>query len=82
MSFIFDKSSLNKRFKIWFKPFLESIPVQKTVSEALKTCIFFILHFGWLANEEAIAPCGPLGCVTIAVKNKLLTFCPKISKHK
>ena len=39
MSFIFDKLAIpiNERFKVCFKSFSESIPVQKTVSEVLKT---------------------------------------------
>ena len=49
MSFIFDKLAphpLNKRFKTRFKSFFESIPVQKTVTEAVKRGIFLILYFG------------------------------------
>ena len=48
MSFNFDKLApppLYKRFKICFKLFFESIPVQKT-----KRGIFIILHFGRQAN--------------------------------
>ena len=42
MSFIFDKLAppLNERFKTCFKPFFESISVQNTVSQALKTWYF------------------------------------------
>ena len=29
---------------------LESIPVQKTISEVLKTLYFLALHFGWQVN--------------------------------
>ena len=52
---------VNKCFKISLKSFFESIPVQKMVSEVLKTWyrIFFILHFGRLANggeEKAVFP--------------------------
>ena len=53
MSFVFEKLAppLNKRFKICFKSFFESIPVQKPASEELKSGIFLILHFGRQANE-------------------------------
>ena len=54
MSFIFGKLAppppLNKRFKLCFKSFFESIPVQKTVSEVQKRDIFLILHFILQAN--------------------------------
>ena len=43
MNFTFDPfapSPLNKRFKICFKSFFESISVQKAVSEVLKRGIF------------------------------------------
>ena len=39
---MFDKlAPSNKRFKLCFKSFFECIPVQKTVSEALKTSFFY-----------------------------------------
>ena len=59
MSFIFDKLApllLTERFKIWLESFLESIPVQKTVSEMLKRGIFLLLHFTRQANGRATAP--------------------------
>ena len=55
MSFIFDKLAanlLNKRFKICFKLFFESILVQKTVSEVLKRGIVLNLRFIRQANGE------------------------------
>ena len=52
MSFIFDNlaPSLNMRFKIYFKSFFESIPVQKTVSEVLKMWYFLYSAF-WSAGQ-------------------------------
>ena len=57
MSFILAKlAPLNKRFKIYFKSFVESIPVQKTISEVLKTWYFPYSAF-WLAGQRgATAP--------------------------
>ena len=48
--FLTNQLPLNKRFKICFKSFLKSIPVQKTVSEVLKRGVLFILQFGRQAN--------------------------------
>ena len=64
MSFNFEKLALpppplNNRFKIRFKSFFESMPVQKTVSEVLKRGIFHILRFVRYADEGAIAPIAP-----------------------
>ena len=46
MSFIFDKlAHLNKRFKVCFELFFQSISEQNTVSEVLKTWYFLYSAF-------------------------------------
>ena len=49
---------VNKRFKICFKSFFESIPVQKVVSEVLKTLYFSYSAFWFKGQWGAIAPPG------------------------
>ena len=66
MGFIFDKlapTPLNKRFKICFNSFSESISVQKTVSEMLKRGISLFLRFVQQANKGSVAP-EPSGYAT------------------
>ena len=90
MRFNFEKlalpPSLNKRFKISFKSFFESISVQKTVSEVLKTWYFSYSTFGTAGQwGEAIAFLPPLAtllqeCSMIEhfCKNARSSFCKKI----